>query len=282
MPKIPDDITAFTPPSVAFVKRASWPLKRWFDPKFFGVGHINPATPSLFVGNHTIYGIIDSPLLFAGLYERTGIFVRALGDHFHYKVPAWGDLLLKFGSVPGTPENCAALMRAGQNVLVFPGGAREVAKRRGEENCLVWKSRTGFARMAIEHQYPIVPFASLGPDDMFTILYDAEDFKQSWFGRRVLDNPFLVNLLRDGDLVMPLARGLGPTLLPRPERFYFMFGKPISTVPFAGMANDKKAQWELREQVSDAIEKMMEDLKKIRANDKVGLVRRLLTKRAKH
>lgn len=281
MPTIPDDITDFQPPSVSFVKRAIWPWKKWFDPRFFGIEHINADIPALYVGNHTIYGVIDSPLLFAGLYEKTGVFVRSLGDHFHYKIPIWGDLLLKYGSVPGTPKNCTALMKAGQNILVFPGGAREVAKRRGEENHLIWKSRTGFARLAIEHQYPIVPFASLGPDDMYSILYDAEDMQQSWLGRKILGNKYLADILRNGDLLMPIARGLGPTPLPRPERFYFMFGEPIKTTAFSNRANDKAAQWELREQVSDAIENMLEQLKDIRAKDQVGLLRRLLTKREK-
>ncbi|MFZ5722932.1 MAG: lysophospholipid acyltransferase family protein [Pseudomonadota bacterium] len=280
MPKIPDDITDYTPPSRALVRRALKPLNTWFSPRFYGLENVDPSTPSLFVGNHTIYGVIDSPLLFGGLYEKTGVFVRSLGDHYHYKIPGWGDMLLKYGSVPGTPENCRALMDAGQHVLVFPGGAREVAKRRGEENRLTWKQRTGFARMAIEHQYPIVPFASLGADEMYTIVYDADDFKSSWYGRRLLANERVAKLLRDGDLLMPLVRGLGNTAIPRPERFYFMFGKPIPTTPYAGRAESREAQWELRNQVAAAIEGMLAQLKIIRADDdSLPLWRRLLSRR---
>jgi hypothetical protein len=35
-------------------------------------------------------------------------------------------------------------------VLVYPGGGREVAKRKGEKYQLLWKERVGFARLAIE------------------------------------------------------------------------------------------------------------------------------------
>lgn len=280
MPKIPDDITAFKPPSRAMVRRGLAPLERWFSPRFYGLENVDPATPSLFIGNHTIYGVIDSPLIFGGLYEKTGVFVRALGDHFHYKVPGWGDMLLRYGSVPGTPENCRTLMDAGAHVLVFPGGAREVAKRRGEENRLTWKKRTGFARMAIEHQYQILPFASLGADEMFDIVYDGDDFKSSWLGRRLLANEQVAKLLRDGDLFMPITRGLGGTLIPRPVRFYFMFGKPIPTTPWAGRANDRTAQWELRNEVAASVEGMLSQLKAIRADDDtLPLWRRLLSKR---
>ena len=50
-------------------------------------------------------------------------------------------------------------------MLVFPGSGREVTKRKGEAYKVIWKERTGFARMAIEHGYPITPFASVGPEE---------------------------------------------------------------------------------------------------------------------
>lgn len=279
MPKIPQDITDFTPPSPDWVRRALTPLYYWFSPRWFGLENVRPEMPSLFVGNHTIYGVIDSPILFGGLYEKTGVYVRALGDHYHYKVPGWGDTLLKFGSVPGTPENCHTLMTSGEHVLVFPGGAREVAKRRGEKHRLIWKKRTGFARLAIEHQYPITPFASLGADDMFDIIYDADDFMASGIGRRLMRTRPLTKLLRDGDLIMPLTRGVAGTIIPRPQRFYFMFGEPIDTTAWAGRSQEKNAQWELRNKVQASIEEMLARLEAIRADDdSLPLWRRLLSK----
>lgn len=269
-------ILDFTPPPASEISRRVAPLRRWFDPRFYGLENVRKDVPSLFVGNHTIFGVVDSPLFFSGLYEATGVFPRSLGDDYHFRVPGWGDMLVKYGTVPGSRENCATLMEAGQHVMVFPGGAREVAKRKGEENRLTWKNRTGFAAMAIRYGYPILPFASLGPDDAYTILYDGEDFRESFLGKRLMRNDKVRGLLRDGDFFMPVARGIGLTGIPRPERFYFMVGKPIPTDGFAGKEHSKSAQWELREQVADAIERMMEELKAIRANDPLPLWRRLL------
>ena len=64
-------------------------------------------------------------------------------------------------------------MKAGENILLFPGGAREVAKRKGEAYQLVWKKRLGFVRLAVEHSYRILPFASVGQEDAFSIILDA-------------------------------------------------------------------------------------------------------------
>lgn len=65
-------------------------------------------------------------------------------------------------------------MRRGELVMVFPGGAREVNKRKNERYKLVWKNRLGFARLAIQHGYPIVPFASVGAEHGIDIVLDNE------------------------------------------------------------------------------------------------------------
>jgi 1-acyl-sn-glycerol-3-phosphate acyltransferase len=267
----------YRPPSADRIRRMLT-LQRWyFTPRLLGAENVDPNRPGLFVGNHAIFGVIDSPLFASELYSRTGVYPRSLGDHFHFDVPGWGDLLIRYGAVPGTRENCSRLMQAGQHVLVFPGGAREVAKRRSEINRLTWKNRTGFARMAIEHGYDIIPFASVGCDESYTILFDGDDFQNSRAGRWLLGRPELNKLLRGGDTFMPLARGLGLTLLPRPEPFWFMIGKPIPTGDYAGREDDREALWDLRSKAAASIEAMIEQLKQKRAaEDLPGWRRRLL------
>ena len=43
-----------------------------------------------------------------------------------------------FGSVPVGPTNLYRLLQANEMVLLFPGGAREALKRRGEKYQLIW------------------------------------------------------------------------------------------------------------------------------------------------
>ena len=75
--------------------------------------------------------------------------------------------------VRGTRENVRVLMASGQHVLVFPGGAGEVFKGRGQKYQLLWKVRLGFARLAIEFGYPIVPFAAVGAEEMLEVVADS-------------------------------------------------------------------------------------------------------------
>jgi 1-acyl-sn-glycerol-3-phosphate acyltransferase len=231
-----------TKADVAFARAALQPALLATRPLWQGLEHVPADGPMLLIGNHSqMLGAIDTLLFPLGLYEHTGRIVRGMGDRLHWQVPGWRDLLQRMGAVIGTRENCAALMQAREPVLIYPGGAREVAKRRGERYQLIWGERLGFARMAITHGYPIVPFASIGGDDMYEVVLDA-------------DHPVMAparhataKLLGGrSDLVMPIG-------IPKPARLRFWTGQPI-TPPDATHANDTPAQRALRNTVKASVE----------------------------
>ena len=269
----------FSPPPLSRIKKALYLQNKWFDPVFMGLEHLDRSRPALYVGNHTLYGTLDGPLMLLGLYEHKGIFLRSLGDHIHFKVPLWGKLLVDNGCVAGTPENCQQLMEAKEHILVYPGGGREVMKNKDELYQLVWKQRTGFARMAMQNGYDIIPFAAVGADDAYTIQYDTNDFYQSKVGKWLQKTGISDKYLRGGDAFVPLAIGLG--LLPRPEKIYFAFGERISTTALQTQSENKDLQWQVREQVEAKIYQLMDDLFALRAEDEAQWPtwRKKLTKR---
>ncbi|MFJ4658897.1 lysophospholipid acyltransferase family protein [Nocardia sp. NPDC088792] len=214
------------------LRRALAPWRFLTDPRFHGLENIPASGAVLLVGNHTTFGLLDAPLMIEQIYRERGRFVRGLADHVHYLIPGWRELLTRAGAARGTRDNCRALLAAGEAVLVYPGGGREVAKRKNEKYQLIWQQRTGFARLAIEAGCPIVPFGAVGAEDSYDILFDA-------------DHPTLAPIRglveRFGgrwDIIPPIPRGIGPTPLPRPERFYFAFGNPIDTTQWAGRTDD--------------------------------------------
>lgn len=238
----------------------------YFDPVFLNTEHLSTQKPALYVGNHTIYGLLDAPLLWDYLYQQKGIFLRSLGDRIHFNIPIWRNLLMSQGAVEGSPENCAELMQNGESILVFPGGAREVFKRKNEKHQLIWKERTGFARLAIQHGYDIVPFAALGGDDCFDIAIDADDIQNNKASMWLLNKLNLQDKIRGGEMLPTLATGLAKLPIPRPERLYFNFGERIST---KGVAATQQGQWCVREQVQDSIEKLLMELQHYRDQDRV-------------
>ena len=243
--------------AVARVLLEPWRLLT--SPVFQGDEHVPTDRPFLLVGNHTLMGVLDVPLMVLGLHERRGVVVRALGDHLHFQVPLWRDVLMRFGTVDGTREACEALMRAGESVLVFPGGGREVFKHKGERYHLIWKNRTGFAAMAIAHGYPIVPFAAVGAEECYDILVDSDELRGSVVG------PVLEWLAPRPDEIPPVVAGIGP--LPRPQRFYVRFGRPSETGRWRGRAHSQAACLGLRAQVARAIERGIAALRRPRRDD---------------
>jgi 1-acyl-sn-glycerol-3-phosphate acyltransferase len=243
------------------------PYQRITQPKFYGIGNL-PDDGSLLVGNHTIYGFLDLPFMMAEVWERRRIAIRGLGEHAHYAVPIWRDLLGSCGMVRGTRDNVRALMRDDQTVLVFPGGAREVNKRRGQQYQLLWGERMGFARLAIEHGYPIVPCAAVGADDMLDVIVDQTT---PLYGQLALAYERVM-----GFPTPPVVRGVGLTPIPRPERLYFWFGEPIDTTRFAGHDIDTAART-VRDEVKQSVMAGIQSLQDERDHDPDrGLVKRLL------
>ncbi|MGP0053675.1 MAG: lysophospholipid acyltransferase family protein [Solirubrobacteraceae bacterium] len=220
------------------------PLLRIAQPKIHGLDNL-PADGSLLVGNHTIYGFLDLPFMMAEVWKRHRLLIRGLGEHAHYAVPVWRDLLAACGMVRGTRDNVRVLMRDRQTILVFPGGAREVNKRRGQQYQLLWRERVGFARLAVERGYPIVPFAAVGADDMLDVIVDQ-------------NTPIYGQLAGLYEKVMgfptpPVVHGVGPTPIPRLERLYFWFGEPIDSATFGNRFDDTCAARALRDEVKQAI-----------------------------
>jgi len=275
---------SFDPTLIAELDRVIRPLKRLLSPVCLGAEQIPRRGAVLLAGNHTIYGLLDIPMLALEIYERTGRAVRGLGDHNHFALPIWRDLLIRLGAVRGTRENCGRLFEAGEAVLVFPGGGREVMKHKHERYKLIWKERVGFARMAIAHGVPIVPFASVGVEDMFEIVVDAEDILRSPAGDLLRALGITEQKwFRHGEVIPPIARGRGLGPLPRLERQYFLFGEPIDTRPFAGRHEDVEACQAVRKQVQTAVEAQIGRLLEVRDADPERypvqrLLRRLATR----
>jgi 1-acyl-sn-glycerol-3-phosphate acyltransferase len=170
-------------------------------------------------------------------------------------------------------------MRRGEHILVFPGGGREVFKRKGEAYRLTWKDRYGFVRLAIEHGYTITPYATAGAEESFDVLLDAGDYLRSPVGRILKASGIADRYLRGGEELPPVVRGLGLTVLPRPEKMYFLIGRPMDMKPYRGRHDDPPTLRRVRDRVERQLYRQIAEARKYRARDRsIGEVRRLLTR----
>ncbi|WP_193048555.1 lysophospholipid acyltransferase family protein [Mycolicibacterium baixiangningiae] len=237
------------------------PLMKLYRPYVDGLDNLPADGRFLIVGNHTQMSFAEIVMIPYFVRHTIGKQVRPLADRqFGNARGLQADLIAAYGAVVGTPETAGALMRHDQTILVFPGGGREIAKFKGEEYRLRWENRYGFARLATDHDYPIVTAALVGADDVYTSLVTRDGVFgrfSGWLGKRIGGPP---------DMAMPLLRGVGPTLIPRPQRMYLRFGPPISSALPDGI---EREAWtaKVKAEVQAQLETELADLQRIRSAD---------------
>lgn len=215
----------------------------------------------LLVGNHTAFSAAEILMIPYFVRKAIGTRVRPLADRQFERIRGpQADLMAAFGAVIGRPEAAANLMRDNETILVFPGGGREIAKFKGEEYQLRWDNRYGFARLAVEHRYPIVTAGLIGGDDV----YKAMSSRDGRWGR--LSGHLTTRFTGRSDMAIPLTRGVGPTLIPRPQRMYLRFGRPIDTGS-RGRTPVEKFVETIKDRVQADLETTLTELQQIRADD---------------
>jgi len=186
--------------------------------------------------------------------------VRLLADHLWFKVPLAGRLWSSAGAVDGTRENAVRLLEAGELVLAYPGGVREImAGRFGHEN-LAWEGRTGFAAVAIQAGVPVVPIAGIGVNNGHVFVSSG----------RLLGRLLFQGILKLGpaypDYRDPLTIGLIPLPLPFslavhfpwPCKVRYVVGEPIRPPMTPGQPTEE-ASSDLAASVETAMRRLLEE-----------------------
>lgn len=236
------------------------PLIDLYRPYVDGLSNLPPDGRFLLVGNHTQFGM-EGLLIPYFVRRHVGMRVRPLADRQFGRMRGFpGDLLAAAGAVVGAPETAGELMRHAEPILVFPGGAREIGKFKGEEHTLRWQGRTGFARLAVENDYPIVPAALVGGDDVYQSL-TTRGGRWERLSQRVA-----ARFSGRTDMTVPLMRGIGPTLIPRPQRMYLRFAAPIDTTKPAGVDHDTWVSM-VKDTTQQSLEQSIADLLELRSGD---------------
>ena len=69
-----------------------------------------------------------------------------------FSVPGVAHIMHFMGAIKGDRDLCQQAMTKGFPLLVFPGGSKEVCRKKGfKRYSLEWGTRSGFARLALKH-----------------------------------------------------------------------------------------------------------------------------------
>merc|ERR1719247_61394 len=254
-----------------------------------GLSNVPKGRPILFVGNHQTFAP-DLSIIITQFLQEKGVLLRGLA---HPAVVAGaapdrqasrnrsggaGDPTLwnrfaSYGAVPVSPFAMYNLLSLGEAVLLFPGGAREACKGRGEEYQLFWPQDGEFVRMAAKFGATIVPFSAIGADESVSVVANADELLElplvgDWLQERLQDIPTVRKETRE--------EFMAPLVVPKsPERFYFLFGRPVELSP--DDADDREEMAEVYNGVKAAVQHGIEYLMGRRELDPYsGFLRRQL------
>lgn len=220
----------------AWVERAARLLRVEVE----GLEHV-PRGRALLVANHS-FGW-DVVFAMAAIRRATGRPIYALGEHLWWQVPGLGRLAAAMGTVDGSQENADRLLGEDHLVVVLPGGMREAVKPRELRYQLLWGNRYGFVRAAMRNRAPIVPLASVGADDLFDFVGNAQVRGRRFFGRL-------------GRLGIPFP--IPSHLVPHRTRFRFVLGEPIDPGPSEDAERPERLR-RVRREVAGALHELIEN-----------------------
>ncbi len=146
---------------------------RYFDPEVRGFDRVPSDGAFLVVGNHS--GGIYMPDYWAFLrqwYRERGseASIYSLGFDFLFSIPGVRALARRFGSVPASQANASRLLESGVPLLVYPGGDEDDYRPWTERHRVDLHGRTGFVRVALRNQVPVIPMVAHGSHDVIIVL----------------------------------------------------------------------------------------------------------------
>ncbi|GMP29761.1 hypothetical protein CsSME_00004733 [Camellia sinensis var. sinensis] len=141
-----------------------------------GLAGIPSEGPVLLVGYHMLLGLEMMPIV-SSFWAKRNILLRGIAHPMMYRNLRNGesplipdistyDILRIMGAVPVSVTNFYKLLSSNAHVLLYPGGMREALHRKGEEYKLFWPEQSEFVRMAARFGATIIPFGSVGEDDI--------------------------------------------------------------------------------------------------------------------
>ncbi|XP_016488864.1 phytyl ester synthase 2, chloroplastic [Nicotiana tabacum] len=285
-----DFVKDFVPPSTSEFDSVYQPY-RWMEVAFNpvmistlengnivrGLTGIPSEGPVLLVGYHMMLGLELVPLV-SRLWNEKKIVLRGIAHPMMFQrlgegrmpVLSMYDDFRFMGAVPVSATNFYKLLSSKSHALLYPGGMREALHRKGEEYKLFWPEQSEFVRMAARFGAKIIPFGTVGEDDIGQMLLDYNDLmKIPYFKAGIEELTDEVEKLRN-DIEGEVANQDVhlPIILPKlPGRFYFYFGKPIETEGRKEELKSREKAHELYLEVKSEVERCIHFLKEKREND---------------
>lgn len=218
------------------------PLMRYHQYALVGAERIPRTGAMILLSTHSLV-TYDLFFAFIELRRQTGRFIRGLADDFWFRTNLVGHAFERWGLVRASPEAGRRLLQQGELLGISPGGQWEALRPSTEQYRLRWRGRRGFARLALAAQVPLALATCPAADRILT----------------VYRSPLTDWVYRTFGSPLPIARGIGPTLIPRPVRLTTYVSPIFHPPPIAGDTPTDAEIDQFREDTQTRMESFMRE-----------------------
>jgi 1-acyl-sn-glycerol-3-phosphate acyltransferase len=232
-----------------------------------GLDNVPEEGPVLLVGNHSGGTLISDTFVFAqAFYDHFGPLRRfhQLAHDLVFQLPGARASLSRYGTIPASPECMGRALERDAALLVYPGGDHETYRPSWKSAEIDFAGRSGFVRLAIKHDVPIVPVVAIGGQE--TALFLGR-------GRRFARLLRLDTLLRLKVLPAQVGPPFGVTVLDLPGRIPLPAKITIRALPKIDLKKRLGAKPDIEEAyelVTGKMQKALHDLDAERSLPVIG------------
>lgn len=204
-----------------FFSGLTWLYRHYFRVRAYGVDNVPTRGRAMLVGNHSGGVAVDGAMVLCSmlLEKEPPRLAQGMAEKFLNRLPVSSQWTNRVGQFTGLPEHASRLLEDDRLLMVFPEGARGTAKLYPERNSLV-RFGTGFVRLALATNTPIIPFSFIGGGEAVPTIHNSLALGKLIGAPYVPFTPY----------VLPL---------PRPVPCEIYYGKPMV---FSGTGNEDDEQ----------------------------------------
>jgi 1-acyl-sn-glycerol-3-phosphate acyltransferase len=224
---------------------SKWFYRTYFAVKVYGIENVPQTGRAMLIGNHAGGVALDAATLIASIFfdMEPPRLAQGMAEKFVNRFPFLSRWSARTGQITGLPENATRLLEDERLLMVFPEGVGGTAKLFNDRYSLV-KFGTGFLRLALQTNTPIIPFAFIGGGEAIPTMVNAYNL-----GKRI------------GAPYVPITPYLLPVPLPVPLAVHF--GKPMRFPGKGREEDDVIHPWvdEVKAEIARLIDEGLEERK---------------------
>ncbi|MEE2789979.1 MAG: lysophospholipid acyltransferase family protein [Myxococcota bacterium] len=149
--------------------------RHYFRVRTIGLENLPSTGRGILIGNHSGSVPSDGGMVMASLFFDLDPprLVHGMVEKFAQNLPFLSSWFSRIGQLTGLPEHAERLLNLERLLLVFPEGTRGIGKLY-EDRYQLERFGTGFMRIALKTNSPIIPFAYVGAEESFPAIFHSK------------------------------------------------------------------------------------------------------------